>query len=224
MSPGPGTARARARPQAAGAGFTLIEVMVVLTLLGLMFLLLFGAFRLGARAWETGDRRMAELGEIEAAQDLLRSQLAQAVPLMLERPASEPQPVFAGSAEELRFAAPLPTHSGAGGYYVFRLAATGPSDRRDVRLAWRLFRPDGPAEPDEEDDSVVLVRGVDEVALSYFGRPQDREEGEWRDGWDGEDGLPQLVRVVVTLPGGDARRWPPLVVAPKALGAELEQP
>ncbi|MDO8958011.1 MAG: type II secretion system protein, partial [Deltaproteobacteria bacterium] len=36
-------------------GFTLVEVMITLTILGFILLMIFGVFRLGLSAWEKGE-------------------------------------------------------------------------------------------------------------------------------------------------------------------------
>ncbi|MDH3594369.1 MAG: prepilin-type N-terminal cleavage/methylation domain-containing protein, partial [Rhodospirillales bacterium] len=62
-------------------GFTLVELLVALTLLGLIFVALFGGLRFGTRTWETGNQRSEAFAEVEVMQSLLRRQLAQAVTL-----------------------------------------------------------------------------------------------------------------------------------------------
>jgi hypothetical protein len=40
-------------------------------------------------------------------------------------------------------------------------------------------------------------------------------EAEWRESWDGADGLPALIALEVVFPAGDPRSWPELMVAPR---------
>ena len=61
-------------------GFTLVELLVVMTLLGLIATALFGGLRFGVRAWESGGARSAAFAEIEIAQSLLRRLLELEVP------------------------------------------------------------------------------------------------------------------------------------------------
>jgi len=39
-------------------GFTLLELLISLTILSLVTVLIFGAFRMGIRAWEKGERNI----------------------------------------------------------------------------------------------------------------------------------------------------------------------
>ncbi|MGH6912899.1 MAG: PulJ/GspJ family protein, partial [Geminicoccales bacterium] len=62
-------------------GFTLLELLVAITLLGVLMAALFGALRLGARVWETGTARQDASARIQIVHNLLRRELAQTVPL-----------------------------------------------------------------------------------------------------------------------------------------------
>lgn len=86
-------------------GFTLVELPVAMTLLGLIFVALFGGLRFGTRTWEVGNERSEAFAEVEVVQSLLRRQLAQAV--MLRVPKGH-EPVFLGEEDRLGFAAPGP--------------------------------------------------------------------------------------------------------------------
>ena len=57
-------------------GFTLLELLIAMTLLGLLMLGLFGGLRLGARVWEAGDARAAyeaEAGDVPGFPPLTRA-------------------------------------------------------------------------------------------------------------------------------------------------------
>ncbi|HEV8262433.1 MAG TPA: prepilin-type N-terminal cleavage/methylation domain-containing protein, partial [Burkholderiales bacterium] len=103
------------------SGYTLIEMLVALSLLALMAVLLSGSFRFGARTWEATSQEIDRVGEVEAAQNFLRRQLAQAMPLTFRPAAAEPEPVFRGEAQDLQFSAPLSFQHSAAGLYVFVL-------------------------------------------------------------------------------------------------------
>ena len=62
-------------------GFTLLELLVAITLLGLLMAALFGGLRLGARVWETGETRLDASARVQIVQDFLRQRLAEALPL-----------------------------------------------------------------------------------------------------------------------------------------------
>jgi general secretion pathway protein J len=197
-------------------GFTLVELLVGLSLLSLISLLLFGGFRFGLRAWEAGDDRIAAADEVGMAEHLLRQQLAEAQPVTIgPRPEAAPT-LFLGDDAGVTFVAPLPAHRGVGGFYLFSVAMRDGAEGRQLMLRWRRFRADAApgAEFDPKDES-VLLNDIDSVAIEYFGSPAAAAPARWLPRWDGALGLPQLVRLRVAFRRGDARRWPEFVVAPR---------
>jgi general secretion pathway protein J len=214
------------------AGFTLIELLVALTLLGLISVVLFGGLRFGTRAWEAGNLRAEQLAQVQAIQALLRRRIAQALP-------PEPEAVedgarragFSGESDALQFLAAVPSRAGVGGIYAFDLAVIedGARGGAGVRLefTWRLHRADDEAERGDPPEAGlggrrVLIDGLASARFSYFGAPAPGEAtgqaADWRDRWEAEAGLPELIAIEAEFPEGDGRAWPVLQVAPK-LGA-----
>jgi general secretion pathway protein J len=204
----------RARPSHSSAGFTLIELLVALTLLGLMSVFLFGSFRFGTRVWEASSRRIEQIGQVDAVQTMLRHELGQAKGMTLERPGSQPEPTFAGSSTALRFAAPLPTHLGVGGYYLFWLTSDETQSNGELVLRRRIYRPDTSPADDESDETVVLLRGVANLSFEYYGQASEDAEPAWQQAWESHEALPDLIRIDVGF-AGDGREWPLFVVAPR---------
>ena len=62
------------------SGFTLAEVLVSLTILGLMLVLLFSNVRFEARAWQSASTRSDRTSELETVTEFMRRQLGQAYP------------------------------------------------------------------------------------------------------------------------------------------------
>ena len=206
----------------AGAGFTLVELLVALTLLGLVSVVLFGGLRFGTRAWEAGNTRAERLAQVQAVQGVLRRRIAQAVlpeDAGAESAFSDSPAAFAGAEDSLRFVALVPSRIGVGGFYLFELSVADDGDGARLELAWRLFRPDQPGDLDEPEPGLggrrVLIEGIEEAKFGYYGAERAGAAAEWRERWDGADGLPALIALKVAFPAGDPRSWPDLVVAPR---------
>lgn len=222
------------RRRGSSAGFTLLELLLAITLLGLIAVLLAGGIRLGARVWETGDARAEEIARLEVVQTFLRRQLSQAVALRppraqrlvrrgedddgdLDSRLSRARGSFEGDGESLRFAAPAPPQFGIGGFYVMSLALERAEEDRQLVLTARPYHPEMDAEPDDDEEGMrvsVLLEGVDEIEIEYFGSLRRREEPRWHERWEKTRALPKLVRLRLTF-ADESRYWPELVVAPK---------
>lgn len=207
----------RLSPQAGQAGFTLVELLVVLTLLGLIWVAIFGGLRFGARVWEVGAERSEHLNEPQVVQALLRRQITQAFRLVQRAEDVDQPAAFLGEEARLRFIAPAPAHAVLGGLYAYDLM-TERGDRGDrLVLRWRLFRPEVTLAFDEDDaERRILLEGAETVSFSYYGVRQGEDESRWDAVWAEGLALPELVSVSVGFAETDRRRWPVLLVAPKA--------
>ncbi len=203
-------------------GFTLVELLVAMTLMGLMFVALFGGLRFGTRVWEAGVQRGEEFAEVEVTQALLRRQLDQLLPL--PGLGEEKQEIsFSGEQERLTFTAPAPSQFGLGGVYYFDLFAERAEPGQRLVLRWQLYRPDRD-EPfnDAESQQRTLLENIEAIQFSYYGDPEQFEVGErgdtgaWRERWVGAELPPQLIAVRVAFPESDTRYWPELIIAPRA--------
>jgi general secretion pathway protein J len=197
------------------SGYTLIEMLVALSLLGLVAILLNGSFQFGARAWEVTSQEVVRIGEVEGAQGFLRRQLSQALPLTTQTAAAQPDPVFAGGARDLRFSAPLSFHHSDAGLYVFVLGTSTSGSIEDLVLQWQVYRPDRRLQEMQLAEPLVVVADIADLRLSYFGRLDEDADPVWQSEWTAK-GLPMLIRVDVAFPRGDRRSWPSFVVAPKS--------
>ena len=116
--------------RASGGGFTLVELLIAMTLVGLITLLLFSGLRLGTRAWEGVEAAADRTGALRVARNFLDRTLNQARVVSLTFD-GEIISVFSGEAQALEFVAPLSEHVGIPGLYVVRLTLDeGSSNRR----------------------------------------------------------------------------------------------
>ena len=86
-------------------GFTLLEVLVALSLLGLLMVLIASALIASNHTQELGERYSNRLNEVRSAQDFLRSAAQQAYPMVFLRDAQNLAEVFDGEAQQMRFVA-----------------------------------------------------------------------------------------------------------------------
>jgi general secretion pathway protein J len=188
------------------SGFTLLELVVAITLTGLILVLLYGGLRLGLNGSDTGERRAEATNRLRLVQEFLRRQLAQSMTVYQRSDQQEPQIVFSGQSDHIEFIAPMLAQLGQGGLYRIWLGVSN----GQLRMQWRLYRPDDPDAGQERE--TVLLEGVSASEWAYFGTDQDNDPrpGQWRSVWTSTQRRPSLVRLNLTW--GD-QTWPDLVVA-----------
>ena len=90
-------------------GFTLVEVMVTLVALGLVLLVIFGAFRLGLSAWERGDSIKEKYQKVRIISQLISQQVKSMVPYKIKTEKAEGNYLaFEGKKQSLKFVSTLP--------------------------------------------------------------------------------------------------------------------
>jgi len=197
-------------------GFTLVELVVALTLLALIAAVLFGSLQLAGRSWEGGEAKVRDVNDMRQTETFLRHQIASALPMRMAKAVATPL-LFAGAADELRYVASLPERVVEGGTMLFRLALVKNGEGGQLILERMVPDPDAVEMPDFKDaERTLLADGIAELTIAYFGRDPaaaDTETPSWRDRWDDPQRLPMLIRIGVRPLRGPP--WPVLVVEPR---------
>ncbi|PYC25088.1 general secretion pathway protein GspJ [Pseudomonas jessenii] len=183
-------------------GFTLLEVLVVISLLGVLLTLIGAAISGANRAMSKAERYSNRLDEVRSTQNFLRSAIGQALPLAAGKPGESQSLMFQGDADSLRFYAPLPATVG-GGVYRHQVSLV------EGRLQVSLQRLQGETlQPAREPQ--VLLQQVEALHVSYRGVSPEGKTTEWLDRWPWPGRLPRAVRIDAQLAG--AVVWPRQVV------------
>ena len=202
-------------------GFTLLELLIGMTLLGFMLALLFAGFRLASDSWDAADRQIVRTTDEEMSRVLMRRLLSQLQPVHWKRAMNQPV-AFSGQPEGFRGLAPMTGQAGAGGLRLVELR--GEAATQDGKDSFRLILRQAPIRYDVDDFTAglndakdhVLLTGLAGVSFAYFGQPKNGDSPQWYDKWPESDNLPQLVRVRIGSPDPG---WTDLLVAPMINGA-----
>lgn len=197
------------------AGFTLLELLIAMTLLGFILTLLFGGMRLGARSWDAGEALTENATHLALLQGFLRRELSQVVPYKWKKK-PDLNLAFIGQSNYIRLVAPVSVRSGQGG--LFQISLDLEQDNDLGQLVMRTAMPDLTTidfSALANAEKIVLADHVEEISFAYFGADAKDTQPYWREQWgsrDTEQRLPLLIRVRVRFNNG--RVWPDMVVAP----------
>ena len=152
------------------SGFTLLELLVAMTLLGLLMTALFGGLKLGARVWEASDRVLNDESRALVIRQFLHDRLEQAFPARLGQTDGSPS-VFVGDRTALRFASTMVDSLGPGPFLLELTLQPWPNRdvAHDLILRWRAIG------ADEGPDERVLISGLSTISFAYFGTKDERE-------------------------------------------------
>ena len=189
------------------SGFTLLEVLVALTVLGLIMLGLGQGLNFGLTAWTTQARTIAARDELGATERLLRGLIER-----MEPGAENELPPLQGHPGAMQFRSTLPV---AADLLRFRAASIALGVDSAHRLVLRA-QPNPHANPLTQSPPVieeVLLSGLDRIEISYWRRPSREAPSAWLRSWSAND-LPGLIRLRLVFPPGAQRHWPDIVAAP----------
>ncbi len=197
------------------SGFTLLEMVVTLTIFGLILLIIFGAFRLGISAWEKGESSKEEYQKTRAVSQLISRQLKSIVPYKVKTEKAEGDYLaFDGRARSLKFVSALSMRSKQPEgfvYGIYEFRDGGSKGGRLIAYEQRvLIKKNFFEEDPKEESGVPLIEGISDIRFEYYQEEdslKSRKEG-WVEEWNAkeEKDLPRAVRMTVTHKNGSSEK------------------
>ncbi len=193
-------------------GFTLLELVLALSIVAAMLAIVFGGLRVGIRAWQRGGERTESLQHARSLSALFAQSLGGATPYLGPAVGAQQDMLFQGESDRVSFATvapPFPLRAPIA--FTAVTFSVDEGDRPGFAIREKALPNDDPFElatPVLIDPSLAAIR---------FRYLRDTE-GSWEDRWDGaqERSLPRAVEVTVTaMVAGLPVEQPPLTVAIK---------
>jgi len=194
-------------------GFTLLELIIALSIVGALLIIAFGGLRVGISAWGQGENRAEvhahlrgiamTLGRALGATYPYRGSLTQAPDSVL---------LFRGTESRLEFVTQTPPFPPPIPVAFTAVVLATENDNGPALVIRQRILPN--REPFTEAAVVLRDPAVQQVAFRYL-----NDSGAWQDTWDAdtENGLPRAVKATITtIRQGKTETMPPLTVPLKA--------
>ncbi len=186
-------------------GFTLVEVIVTMTILGFLLLVVSGVFSMGRSAWEKGDLIREKYQKSRILSQVISRQIKSAVPYKIKTEKAEGDfLVFEGTAQSLKFvsALSLKTLRPQGLVYAIYEYQEGGEGGKLIVYEQKALTKNFIDEKPKEESAISLLEGVSSVRFEYYREedPNQNREAAWVEEWNAkeEKQLPRALRVTIT--------------------------
>lgn len=191
--------------------FTLVEVLIGMSLLGVMMVLLFGSLRICVQNWDIGESKIAAVSQKAVIRNFFVTHLQNLLPLQNDF-GEVKQFSFQGDKHKLQFVSSMPASAGRLGIQLFTVFADSRS--REGKNLQVSMQPFFPVDDNQgwKTENVVILKDVKAITFDYFGldETQPAQPAAWYESWLEKNKTPMLVRIVVEMQNGDV--WPEIIV------------
>jgi general secretion pathway protein J len=196
--------------QGKAPAFTLMEVMITLTMVGFILLMIFGVLRLGLSAWERGESTREEFQRVRIASQLISRQVKSILAYKIKTQKAEGDYLaFEGKPRSLKFVSALSLKGSRPSGLVFALYEFQEEGKEKGRLLFfekRVTNKDFLEERPPEEEGIPLFEGVADVRFEYYRAedPEKNREAGWVEEWNAkeEKQLPKALRMNLVFPKG----------------------
>lgn len=200
-------------------GFTLVELLLAITLLSILLALAYGGLHATTQATDRGQTILEESGKLRMAHQFVHKQLNQAIPLAFNQEdgktteGDKPE-IFDGTSTSIRFVGPMPGYLGFGGPQVQQLSIV--SGEHGLELVLEQAPVQGFEESRlAERAPISLIDHIASAEFSFLARDEDGELLPWSPVWEATDTLPLAISLDIEFEKGSYTDWPLLVAAIK---------
>lgn len=169
-------------------GFTLLELTISITLIGLIVLIIGGVMSLGYRSIESGEKKTIALERIRTSFGMIDSQIQSHVPLTYEKD-GEIKYYFQGERELMRFSSNYSIWGGEKGYVITTYSVRQGENGKQI-----LYASENVAGMDTQRETIMLDN-FEQIYFEYFFKDPTEEEGSWKEQWSEELLIPAKVKL-----------------------------
>lgn len=200
-------------------GFTLVELLVSLTIIAAILGIVGSSLRVLARDWNSSWKRIEDLDMVARTQAILHRDIG-GLQRVVASIGETGWYLFSGTSSSLSFVAMEPAYPAAEGPYFIRYVAGEDATSSKLIRTRVPFRPNTVSFPRATPaNRIPLLDGEAEFEF-MFGQ---RAEGgtRWTDSWDQQERLPDLIKLRIYSQSRAEELAPPIIVRVRA-DAELD--
>ena len=189
-------------------GFSLLELLVALSLFGIIVSLLYGGLNIALKSIATTDKHSLDINRLLSAQAFFRSKLPAARRV---NPSSlDHNGVFIGHSNAIEFVSDLPQSITTGGLAFYRIELNTNRQQPALNIALENYPKHSNTPRVELQESESLTR-INQLKLSYYGRKANEQGPQWYEQWTEKSHLPLLVKIQIDTPS--KVHWPAQIIA-----------
>ncbi|MDA8125422.1 MAG: prepilin-type N-terminal cleavage/methylation domain-containing protein [Deltaproteobacteria bacterium] len=182
--------RNQPRFRSADKGFTLLELLISITLLVLIVVVAMGAMRIGSRSVAAGEKKLEAQERLRTALSVIDYQIQSQVPLTYEEGGGRKY-YFQGDKKNLRFSTNYSIWGGGRGYVVATYGIeTTEAGKEVLQVSERI--------PGLEDQWNTRLIEADGISFEYFHKAPAEEQGKWVEALPAGTVVPERVRLRMT--------------------------
>lgn len=197
-------------------GFTLIEVIVVFTLLAMIMAMIFSGIDSGRRTAEKGEKRITAINEMRVIQGIIRHQVSRAMGLGVEESDEGELLKFIGEENAITFVGQMPGYLGQGGPHIQKFELVNADQGKLLQYTHGLF-----SNYDNEDEMstfdeaepIVLLENIKDGAFAFIELDEEGVPTDWLNAMENQVAMPLMVQLDLEMRSEAKEAWPLLQVA-----------
>ena len=200
-------------------GFTLVELLIALSILSFVMVLCASGFKFGTRVWERVDSQSEHIDSLQAVQGFIRTSVSHALirNRQLDDDNDEEQVselslenLFVGKPHQLSYVSYSPQYGIDD--YLYRYKLYFNKQQKSLAIA---YSPYNLKLKNYNQKPLSIIEGVKSLEIKYFsGFYSERDNSSWLDEWEDGYSLPLLIKINVVFID-ETKQWPELVIPTK---------
>ncbi len=172
-------------------GFTLLELLISITLMALVVTISIGGFRLAASSIDKAESKAEQLQRIRSAFFVIDAQV-QSILYVLKTEETEKVNYLRGDGHNLQFVSNTSLYDREGGYVLVNYRVLQDNyGKYELHVSERLLN------QEQEGRSVLLLKGFDRIYFEYQYAGISEEQMGWHGYFSEKTGTPYVIKMTI---------------------------